>query len=718
MGLAVAAPAAGQQESVGPAAPKLIERLTSPDKRLRKDALEELRAMGAKARAMVPGLARLVQDEEQVTSTRRSAAQALAAIAGDVGEAFQVLLDTAKAGDRDGRNLVLSALLQARPRLDRAAVPTLTPLLTDQGPALRVAAAVLLGRMGAEARDAVPSLIVALGGDRDDASYVAGALVGIGKEAPEAVDALARALKTHPEASVRALAAETLGAIGPQANRVAADLIEAMRDESGRVREAARKAVDRRRFWATRTPLPEDAVAALVLALQDDDESVRDAAVHILFLLRSFKPWPSRQVVQLLDHEQQPVRRSAARLVEMASGGVFRDQIPALLASAGHDDRIVREAARRRLTAVQNPPEDAVPALAAALLDQDRKVRQLAWRHLSVMKAKAKAAVPALLEQLHHEQLDIRRRAANLLYYVAPDSPEAVPGLIEALDDEDGDVRGSSGAALAAIGREHDTVIPAVVDPPETESQRHRWAAIRTLGRFEHRAGEVVPVLLEIIKVDDDRHIRAAAARALGEIGPAARDAVPVLIERLREGSQSAAIGLGGSGPDAAAGVPALIEALASSSSRWVRSSAAEALGRMGRKAGAAVPILQEALRDKDRLIRSTAAEALGGIGTAAAPAAPDLIELLRDEDVIVREHAADALGRIEPDARSAVPALVDALADEYGQVREAALRALGRLGPAARAAVPALERFLQDHRGAAERSRAEEALRRIRGDG
>src|SRR5205085_4604058 len=81
---------------------------------------------------------------------------------------------------------------------------------------------------------------------------------------------------------------------------------------------------------------------------------------------------------------------------------------------------------------------------------------------------------------------------------------------------------------------------------------------------------------------------RQAAATALGQIGPAAREAVPALTPLLRD-------------PDGD-----------------VRSAAFQALGRIGPAAAAAVPALVEALADPAR--RGPAAEALAAIGPAAVP--------------------------------------------------------------------------------------------------
>lgn len=69
-------------------------------------------------------------------------------------------------------------------------------------------------------------------------------------------------------------------------------------------------------------------------------------------------------------------------------------------------------------------------------------------------------------------------------------------------------------------------------------------------------------------------------------MGPAAREAVPALIETLRDENESAVVrqwaawSLGQIGPDARGAVPALVEALGDASPN-VREAAAEALEKI-----------------------------------------------------------------------------------------------------------------------------------------
>ena len=77
------------------------------------------------------------------------------------------------------------------------------------------------------------------------------------------------------------------------------------------------------------------------------------------------------------------------------------------------------------------------------------------------------------------------------------------------------------------------------------------------------------------------------------------------------------------------------------------RAAAARILGELGAAAKDAVPDLQAVLGDADKDVRRCAARSLGDIGKASKPAVAALGKTLKDQDAQVRQAAAYALGRI-----------------------------------------------------------------------
>jgi len=158
---------------------------------------------------------------------------------------------------------------------------------------------------------------------------------------------------------------------------------------------------------------------------------------------------------------------------------------------------------------------------------------------------------------------------------------------------------------------------------------------------------------------DPDPRTRLRAIRQLGDAGPGALPALPVLLAMpAQPGNQEPAYlnafrhhlarCLGRIGPGA---VPALIEVLEQADQN-TRIVAAGALAEAGPAAREAVPALLELTLAEDFELRYRAYAALGQIGPAAAAAVPRLIGQFRSGDAVARELAADALAAIgTPDA-------------------------------------------------------------------
>jgi hypothetical protein len=107
---------------------------------------------------------------------------------------------------------------------------------------------------------------------------------------------------------------------------------------------------------------------------------------------------------------------------------------------------------------------------------------------------------------------------------------------------------------------------------------------------------------------------RIEAARALGEAGPAAKAAVPALVESMR----NASVEVRAAASDAIAkigdvSVPRLVESLKDGDAR-LRAGAAEALGKLGSSAQEAVPALESAATDARDEVRLAAEKALRAI--------------------------------------------------------------------------------------------------------
>jgi len=112
------------------------------------------------------------------------------------------------------------------------------------------------------------------------------------------------------------------------------------------------------------------------------------------------------------------------------------------------------------------------------------------------------------------------------------------------------------------------------------------------------------------------------------------------------------------------------------------RKLAAEVLGDMGPRARTAIPVLIKALKDREVLVRYRAAEALGKIGTDSETVVPALVQCLTDAHPMPRAAAAESLGKYGQAAGTALPALRDLLNDKDSQARDRAAKAIAKIDP------------------------------------
>ena len=223
--------------------------------------------------------------------------------------------------------------------------------------------------------------------------------------------------------------------------------------------------------------------------------------------------------------------------------------------------------------------------------------------------------------------------------------------------------------------------------------------------------------------------IREVAAFRLGLMGGAASNAVPALIDLLNKpvayaGDKGRVIqALGDIGPPAKQAIPVLVSNL-NDKSEWIRMTAACSLLQIGIVPSEAAPALKRNLgdtgyvaalmavallavqKDVESLLRVELMLRAGGDGNTRAHAAaalaflpelpdglkPILNQMLDENDASVRQGAAIALARPRAEKLQRITeVLIEGLRDGQFQIRCA--QALGRMGPEGAAARSELER-------------------------
>ena len=423
----------------------------------------------------------------------------------------------------------------------------------------------------------------------------------------------------------------------------------------------------------------DEAVAALINTLRDEDAGVRAEGARSLALLvyqLNHQPGPpvvpdlitrrndvaTRGLVSLLSDRDSSVRSAAATsLGTVAKRPSPGPPTPELLAALRDRSNAVRRHAASMIYGV--PEVTLPPELVAALQDESAEVRGAAAQALVQFGPDLDPQIPALMAMLEHGDTFVLKARSEALEAAWP-SPALVPTLTDFLRNRDRSVRFHAAQLLGRIGPEAKAAIPDLIallkEPIGGSSyQDPARGAARALGQMSP-GREAIAVLIEVISPEKIEANLAALQKA-----PQALKVDLVRLDLIRESLRitSAIEGLGDIGPPAIAAVPALIAAYNMSMDRHSMAQTAipAALGRIAPNSAAApdaVAILNRALDSRDTLARNGAVEALGQFGIDAALAIPRLRALKDDPyNTLLRDVAAKSLAAIEvqskPDAKA-----------------------------------------------------------------
>lgn len=616
---------------------------------------------------------------------------------------------------------------------------TLSALLRDRDPDVRLAAAWALQRIGGEG---FARLLAA-----DDETWLRVLLAG----PPPTSDLVGECVRAVADAGrpalVRAHAAEVLGLLGEGEGRAGAALAQALQTAAEpEVRLAcARALVDagadaggledwlRASLGAADEPLRREVYA--LLARSNDAEAA--AAGLLDGLARENDPTTRAAIATALGQVPAAAGRTAPVLVELLDGGapVVRAAAAGALGELGaRDTGVARLAIAPLLRALQTEDEEYEPLTQAAIealarlgeparraladvVDGQGEARYLAHA-LDALDACGADALLDVRGALRHPEPLVGVHAAAALHRRGIAATRVLQALIDGLKDPYQATRIEAARVLAALGPEAKNAVSPLLEALADPQRAVRVAVVRALAAVGPEKSAALRALVGSLEEDADSEVRRAAAEGIGDLGERAKKAIPALLAAL-EGDEAevraaSARALGAIGADTRAVTDALL-ALLEASETPVRAAAAEALGRLGLES--AVPALGRAAWQGPPQLARAAVTALGRLGPPAAAELPALVHhVLASPELATRAAAADALGRLGPAALDALPALVWAFQEEdvergapepgtggpwtdarWRDVRVAAAGALAVLGPDAAAAIDALRRGMYD---------------------
>jgi HEAT repeat protein len=243
--------------------------------------------------------------------------------------------------------------------------------------------------------------------------------------------------------------------------------------------------------------------------------------------------------------------------------------------------------------------------------------------------ARLQTKLPRLLQKLFPKPKPLLQEAdgANMFLYIGSNS---LPCAIALLNDPSPTVRRAAAWGIAGLRRQSPSAkqgIPALIDALADRDEKVRYYSVISLQEMGPDASNAVPALTKALadvgvgsQTNSRYNLRAAAAHALGRIGPPAATALPELKTAL------------------AAPNP------------YLRGQTAVAIWRIDADVNLALPVLLQEMPGTIEDSKWDWIIALGEMGPRATNAVPQLkIELQKDHKKWVLNYVTNALKRISP---------------------------------------------------------------------
>ncbi len=277
----------------------------------------------------------------------------------------------------------------------------------------------------------------------------------------------------------------------------------------------------------------------IIKALRDEDPTVRSAAAEALASVSVGSKNLTEGTTALkgvLEDSNVEVRIRACRSLRAICKELRDDEalktIVRPLVNLLHDkDASVRSAALQVFQEIGEIGEQAAQDLVRALTDDDSKVQTQAYFAIRKLGLARKTAFPFLVKMLVDAKDESHRyQAVWTLSAVGPLNKEMLPALIFALRDESERIRKAAAYTIGEVEpkpKEASVVLEKVLREGELGTQiTVSW----TLWRINQEPRQVIPVLMKGLR-SKDAQVRESAAGWLGDIGPAAKDAVRELTQ-------------------------------------------------------------------------------------------------------------------------------------------------------------------------------------------
>jgi HEAT repeat protein len=513
------------------------------------------------------------------------------------------------------------------------------------------------------------------------------------------------------------------------------------------------------RYWLNqlevkrRTPvqplsrLGPKAVRILLRDLRDEDSiarrSYRSAWTNVPTLIQGWLPPPTPVDPHLISETMK------------ALSGLGPAALPQLLSARNDPNIHIRHTVLGAIGRMGPAATGALPGILELLRDPNAEIRDEVLGVLEQLGVRNKDVVAALTRLLHDNDLGtqpgttvyVREHAAQILGEMGSDANAAVPDLHKMLNDPHSYAQEQAALALWRITGETNVVSTLAAAFEQAADAQTRQRILTIFEEMGPGAKDAVPLILTGLK-DNSTAVQEQAVQLLGQMRSDARAIVPKLLQMLEDSDpytrgQAAYLLWRITGETNV--ISQLAGALEHAPDIHASRRILTAIGEMGPAAKAAIPAMVAILKisntnqldgcelrynpDGDLVVidvKDNAAEVLGGLGSDARTAVPELQRLLSDRRPWRREQAALALWRIDHDTT-----IVSILTTELRQAAQAKgpeqqfdapgicgriIAGLGEMGVAAKPAVPIMIELIRTSKSLQAVGTATSKLRKIAG--
>ena len=550
--------------------PGLAALLNNKEPDVKRRAAEIISTLPEVPPYAVPSLARALEDEDEVIRVAAATGIATAGSKGASKEAAGNLSAAAKksfppefnpdTARSDDPQLAYFTALARQGKLGTQ--PTLE-LLKHKNQFVRYYALQTLGEIGKDAKDASAAIrdlltdpdvaleaVVTLYRVGDDDLKDALRLVegGFASTMPRVVPACIEAVARLGPAGKPLIPSvlKQLGSTSPEARFAAVGFVGTQEpaEAAKQVGELAKLALDgepmiRRRVGLVLEKLglaaapAADAIGKALI--KEADEGVRDQFVDALVAMGSAAKPAVVGLAPLLSESTASVQLKIKVIGALAQADpASPESAKALVIAANDRDQYVRKAAAAALGKLDPLPDDARNVLVKLMkTDARAEVRAVAVRGLASAGPRAKGA-KADLEAVANGTLPGPALWAKVaLAAIDGDVSKAGTAVRAGLAGRNGSIRVAAAEALVVVGPTAADV-PALVKLSREAIAGAKEAAARALGQLGSASKDAVPRLIELV-ADRDSDVKLAAIEALGRIGlPTAAPAIPKLKDAMR----------------------------------------------------------------------------------------------------------------------------------------------------------------------------------------